>query len=80
MEKAKYPMCRNMLNSSGKYNLQNQLNNLGAGSRWSVLLLLEDSEKGVYGKDRNGKMKDGNAHGCRVISETLSAGSVDKCY
>lgn len=55
MEKAKYPICRNMLNSSGKYNLQNPLNNLGAGSRWSVVLLLEESERGVYRKDCNKK-------------------------
>lgn len=52
MEKAKYPVCRNILNSSGKYNLQNQLNNLGAGSRWLVFLVLKDSEKGMYRKQK----------------------------
>lgn len=52
MEKAKYPVCRNILNSSGKCNLQNQLNNLGVGSRWLDFLLLEDSEKGMYRKQK----------------------------
>lgn len=76
MEKAKYPVCRNILNSSGKYNLQNQLNNLGAGSRWLVFLVLEDSKKGMYRKQK--KLRTIMPMAVRSLVR-LSAGNMDKC-